>query len=242
MKNNKYDSIYRSLLADIRAGEISPGQYLPPENAMTKEYGCSRNTARRAIAMLTADGYVMPQHGKGVRVIQQPSSSQNIFAIGGIESFAEATEKNHVKSKTKVITFRELQCDKVLSVRTGFDIGAELFYIERRRIINGKALIFDTNIFLKSETPGLTKEIASQSIYSYLENDLGMTITASRRKVTAEKAEKKDVDYLDLGTDDFVLVTAGQVFNSKGIMFEYTQSRHVPDSVCFVESALRHKR
>ena len=84
-------------------------------------------------------------------------------------------------------------------------------------------------------------EFTAQKIYHYLEDELHMTITTSRRRVTAEKASQKDEELLDLGSYDFVLVVSGQVFNSKGVMFEFTQSRHRPDQVCFVESAVRQR-
>ncbi len=38
---------------------------------------------------------------------------------------------------------------------------------------------------------------------------------------------------------DFIV--SGRVFNSDGIQFEYTESRHRPDYFCFEDTALRHK-
>jgi len=219
MPKAKYEPIYRSIREDIETGKLGYGDFLPSENDYTEQFGCTRNTVRRALSMLTADGFVLPQHGRGVQVIYRPDENRSIFTIGGIESFAEALE----------------------NFSSGFDIGSELYYIERVRVVDGKALIFDTNIFLKSETDGLTPAIAGDSIYRYLENELHMTITTSRRRVTAEKAGARDKELLDLDSYDFVLVVTGQVFNSKGVMFEYTQSRHRPDQVCFVESAVRQK-
>ena len=68
-----------------------------------------------------------------------------------------------------------------------------------------------------------------------------MTITTSRRRVTAELATERDHELLDLEHFDFVLTVVGQVFNSCGVILEYTRSRHVPDQVCFAETAVRQK-
>ncbi len=241
MPKAKYEPIYRSIREDIETGKLGYGDFLPSENDYTEQFGCTRNTVRRALSMLTADGFVLPQHGRGVQVIYRPDENRTVFTIGGIESFAEATSRNQKKVVTKIESFKIIEADEKLSLKTGFDIGSELYYIERIRVVDGKALIFDTNIFLKSETEGLSPAIAADSIYRYLENSLHMTITTSRRRVTAEKARSRDKELLDLDTYDFVLVVTGQVFNSKGVMFEYTQSRHRPDQVCFVESAVRQK-
>ena len=241
MPQPKYEPIYHAIKEEILNGTYAFGDFLPSENTYTEQFRCTRNTVRRALSILTSEGFLMPQHGKGVRVIYKPQENQSLFSVGGIESFSEAASRNQIVTSTQVYEFREITADQTISQVSGFDIGTELYYIERVRKFNGKAVILDINCFLKSETPGLTREIAEKSIYDYLENELGMTITTSRRRVTAKKAGIRDKKYLDLGSQDFVLTVEGQVFNSKGIMFEYTQSRHVPDQVCFIESAVRQK-
>lgn len=72
MAKLKYDRIYRDLRQKIESGEYPVQEFLPSEFRLIEEYECSRNTVRRAIADLTAQGYVQPLHGKGVRVIYQP--------------------------------------------------------------------------------------------------------------------------------------------------------------------------
>lgn len=239
MPKNKYELIYQTIKDEILSGVYSAGDLLPSENEYTARFGCTRNTIRRALAMLTQEGFLLPRHGRGVQVIWQPQRSRSIFSIGGIESMKEAADRNHMPMSTRVITFEERICDKTLSEKTGFDEGSALLYVERVRKINGENVILDINYFLKSEAEGLTAEIAAKSIYQYLENERGLNITTSLRRVTAEKASRRDFRYLDMEDYDFLLVITGQVFHSGGIMFEYTQSRHRPDMVCFIESAVR---
>ena len=94
-------------------------------------------------------------------------------------------------------------------------------------------------MFLKSLVPNLTKEIAENSIYEYIENDLGMSIVTSKRKMTVERATQIDEKYLQLNDYNCLAVVTGQTFNADGIMFEYTQSRHRPDYFCFQDTATR---
>ncbi|MBR4456774.1 MAG: UTRA domain-containing protein [Solobacterium sp.] len=239
MPTSRYEPIYRRIKREIEDGTHSFGDFLPSENAYAARFSCSRNTVRRALSLLTSEGYLLPQHGRGVEVIYRNDSGKSLFSIGGIESFSEAAERNGLSFTTEVITFETIKADNPLSMMSGFDAGTELFHIERLRRIKKKAIILDENWFLCSEASGLTEEIAAKSIYTYLETELGMNITTSKRRVTAEKATDPDRKHLDLHGLDFVLVVSGQVFNSRGVMFEYTQSRHVPDQVCFIESAVR---
>ena len=241
MPQSKYEPIYHSIKEDIESGIYKYGDFLPSENEYTIRFACTRNTVRRALSLLTAEGYLLPQHGRGVQVIYRPDDARSLFTIGGIESFAEAAERSGRKTTTKVVIFKQIKADEKVNLKTGFDIGEDLYYIERVRYVGKRAVIFDTNYFLMSETPGLQPSIAASSIYRYLEGTLGMTITTSRRRVTAQQATERDKELLDLNHFDFVLSVAGQVFNSRGVMFEYTESRHVPDQVCFIESAVRQK-
>lgn len=87
----------------------------------------------------------------------------------------------------------------------------------------------------------LTPEIASQSIYSYLENELHISIVNSKRVMTVEKMTQTDEKYLELGDYNCLAVVSSQTFNGDGIMFEYTQSRHRPDYFRFQDNAVRRK-
>lgn len=240
MPKSKFEQIYKDLKEKIESGDYAYQDLLPSENTMVSIYNCSRNTIRRALSKLTEQGYVQPLHGKGVRVIYQPID-QAAFTIGGIESFKESAIRNQRKRHTEVLQFAEITADERLAAKTGFPIGSELYYLQRVRFLDGIALILDINMFLKSLVPNLTKEIAENSIYEYIENDLGMSIVTSKRKITVERATQIDEKYLQLNDYNCLAVVTGQTFNADGIMFEYTQSRHRPDYFCFLDTATRKR-
>ena len=240
MPRAKYDHIYKDLKEKIETEVYVYQEMLPSENALVAEYGCSRNTVRRAIAELTADGYVQPMHGKGVRNIFQPVE-QTAFTVGGIESFKESAIRNKKTPYTKVLQFTEITVDDKIERRTGFKKGTELYYIQRLRSLDGKPLILDHNYFLKELTLGLTPEIAEHSVYDYLEDVKGINITTSKRTLTVEKVTQVDEKYLELRDYNCMAVITSQTFNDDGIQFEYTQSRHRPDYFRFQDVATRRK-
>ena len=85
MPKAKYEGIYHSIKKRIEAQDYPYQSLLPSENTLIEEYACSRNTVRRALAELVADGYVQSMQGRGVRVIYQPVG-KTTFTIGGIEN------------------------------------------------------------------------------------------------------------------------------------------------------------
>lgn len=240
MPKAKFETIYKDLKQKIEAQEYPYQELLPSENTMVNIYGCSRNTIRRAVAELIEQGYVQSLHGKGVRVIYQPVE-QTTFTIGGIESFKESAVRNQRNARTDVVQFAEITADERISRKTGFTPGSELYYIQRIRYLEEKALILDINMFLKSAVPGLTEEIAKSSIYEYIENELGMSIITSKRRMTVERATQIDEKYLELNDYNCLAVITSQTYNADGVMFEYTQSRHRPDYFCFQDTATRKR-
>lgn len=111
----------------------------------------------------------------------------------------------------------------------------------RVRYLDGKPLILDKNLFRADLVPGLTPEIASHSIYAYIEDTLGMTIVTSKRRMTVERATEEDEVLLDLGDYNCLAVITSQTFNDNGIQLEYTVSRHHPERFCFEDTATRQR-
>jgi DNA-binding LacI/PurR family transcriptional regulator len=63
------DSLYRQIRADlasrIRSGELTPGSPVPSERLISKQYGVSSITARRALLELTKEGLIYGHQGIG---------------------------------------------------------------------------------------------------------------------------------------------------------------------------------
>lgn len=240
MPKSIYEDIYRDLKRKIENNVFAYQELLPSENTLIQTYHCSRNTLRRAVGRLVTDGYVQTMQGKGVRNIYQPVD-QNAFTIGEIESFKESAARNGNRASTKVLLFTEITVNEKQALYTGFSPGTEVYYIQRLHYLNEIPLILNHNYFLKEVTPGLTKEIAEKSIYEYLEHTLHMTIVNSKRIMSVEKMTQIDETYLNMNADDYncMAVVSSQTYNSDGIMFEYTQSRHRPDYFRFYDNAVR---
>lgn len=240
MPKTIYENIYKDLKQKIENNVFTYQELLPSENSLIQTYHCSRNTLRRAVSCLVTDGYVQTIQGKGVRNIYQPIA-QTAFTIGEIESFRESAIRNGHTPLTKVLLFTEFEINERQSLNTGFPAGTDVYYIQRLHFLDDTPLILNHNYFLKETTPGLTKEIAETSIYQYLEQTLHMTIVNSKRIMTVEKMTQIDEKYLKMNARDYncMAVVSSQTYNSDGVMFEYTQSRHRPDYFRFYDNAVR---
>lgn len=240
MPKTIYENIYKDLKLKIETDVFAYQELLPSEHTLIQTYRCSRNTLRRAVSRLVTDGYVQTMQGKGVRNIYRPAA-QTAFTIGEIESFQESAVRNGHRSLTKVLLFTEFAINEKQALFTGFPVGANIYYIQRLHFLDDMPLILNHNYFLKEVIPGLTTEIAENSIYQYLEQTLRMTIVNSKRIMTVEKMTQIDEKHLNMNAGDYncMAVVSSQTYNSDGVMFEYTQSRHRPDYFRFYDNAVR---
>ncbi len=67
-KTTATEAIVESVKDRIHRGEFRPGDRLPSEQVLLREYGVSRLTLREALARLAALGIIKVQHGKGAFV------------------------------------------------------------------------------------------------------------------------------------------------------------------------------
>ena len=238
MAGMKYQQIYKSLREKIEAKEYGFQEMLPSETALCEEYQCSRNTVRRAMSALAERGYIQSMCGKGSRVLYQPEAQPEI-RLSSYENLKETAKRMGKDYSTKVICFTELTVDEKMKAYTTFEVGTEIYYIQRVRYFDGKALIIDHNYLRKDIAQGLTKEIAEDSIYQYLETVKGEKIVTVKRHITVEHMTELDEKYLGLEEFNCVVAVSGQAFNADGVMFEFTKSRHKPDSFVFYDKARR---
>ena len=236
MKMVKYIEIYDYIKNKILNDEYKAGEKLPSENELTSLFDVSRNTVRRAINQLSFEGLVASVHGKGVFVLEK---QQLKFLVGGLQSFKEASLNNNISYSTKVHCLKEIIIDEKLSKKTSFSLGSKAFYVERTRIIDGEESILDINYFLKNIIKNLTTDIASNSIYDYLENTLSLKIVGAQKIVSVEEVTTLDKKLINLKGYNLVAIIKNYVYLEDGTLFEYTESRHRPDKFTFSTYAKR---
>src|SRR5699024_11819439 len=159
MPRSKFGDIYRAIKYKIDSGAYPYQSLVPSENTLVAVYGCSRNTVRRALAGLIEAGYVQAIQGKGVRVLYRPAARAP-FTLGRIESFRETARRCRTNYQTKVVHFSMTQTDGALAAASGFPPGADVYHVERVRIIDGRGRVLEVSCFMRSVVPTLNPEAA----------------------------------------------------------------------------------
>jgi GntR family transcriptional regulator len=61
----KFEQVAEKIRTRIKSGSLKPGDQLPMESDLAKEYGVARPTTRSALAILEREGLIAAQRGKG---------------------------------------------------------------------------------------------------------------------------------------------------------------------------------
>lgn len=237
VRTNKAELIAQDLCEKIKHGFYRPGECLPSENQLTDLYGTSRETVRNALLQLMELGLIQKIKGKGSIVLDYQKFS---FPLSGIISFKELNQKLGMKAQTKVLTLDE---NVVLPTKL-IELGANQqpnIYVERLRLIDDMPVVLDRDYLLNPPITGITKKVAENSLYEYIEDSLGLEISYATKEFTIEPAPEQIATKLCLEPKHLVVVVRSLSFLADTTLFQLTESYHRPDKFKFNDFARRQK-
>ncbi|MBM7837440.1 GntR family trehalose operon transcriptional repressor [Alkalihalobacillus xiaoxiensis] len=235
---SKFQSIYQQLVKEIGAGRYVAGETLPSEHELTVAFNASRETIRKALNLLSEHGYIQKIQGKGSVVLDVGRLD---FPVSGVTSFQELNQALGIQAETEVIYFEELSADQDMATKLEISEGEPVFSVARVRTIDGERIILDKDLFSGASIPGLTKEQSKGSIYRFIEEDLGLSISFAKKEIVVETASAEDVASLDVEQGHYIVVVRSFTYLDDATLFQYSESRHRPDRFRFVDFARRNK-
>ncbi|MEC1589735.1 trehalose operon repressor [Bacillus sonorensis] len=238
MKVNKYVMIYKEITEQIDQGILNAGDILPSEHDLADLHETSRETVRKALNLLAQNGYIQKIKGKGSVVLNREKMQ---FPVSGLVSFKELSETLGRETSTVVHEFGLTHPNAYIQKQLRIEEDEEVWRVVRSRKINGEHVILDKDYFIRKSVPLLTKEICEDSIYQYIEGELGLVISYAHKEIVVEPCTEMDQKYLDLNGYEQIVVVKNFVFLDDTTLFQYTESRHRLDKFRFVDFARREK-
>jgi GntR family transcriptional regulator, trehalose operon transcriptional repressor len=236
MMRNKYISIYQTISAQIKSGELAPGTLLPSEHELTSLYDTSRETIRKALTLLSQNGFIQKVRGKGSIVID---INRFDFPISGLVSFKELAQKMDHDVRTIVNELTLMKPTQYIKQQLNLTGNPPVWKVVRTREINGMKVILDKDYLIEEYVPALTEDICADSIYRYIEDELDLAISFARKEIVVEEPTEEDRKLLNLEGFHNVVVIKNYVYLNDARLFQFTESRHRPDKFRFVDFARR---
>ena len=234
---SKYKKVYADIKDKIEQNIWKAQDELPTENELMETYSYSKDTIRKALSLLELDGYIQKRQGRNSVVLDhhhmkkqylselRTAGELNRLALHQIET--ELTDLYIVQGQADLMTIFEV------------DETVDFYRVGRVRTIDGERLEYEVSYFDRRIVPFLNREIAEGSIYHYLEDELGLKISHSRREISFRYANEEEKRLMDLGDYEMVVVVESTAYLANGQVFQAGSISYRPDMVTFLSIAKR---
>jgi GntR family transcriptional regulator len=179
-----HSQLETSLRRLIESGQIAAGAVLPGELELAAQLGVSRHTVRHALGVLTNDGLLRRERGRGTTVVSATPTRVIERSLSTFYAFAWEVRARGAKQRSYVLERKILAADALLARRLAMPVGTEVERIVRLRTADDDPLVFETTHFPRELTTQIdTSVLERESIYDELERAQGMRITRARESI-----------------------------------------------------------
>lgn len=234
---SKYKKVYADIKEKIEQNIWQANQEMPTENELMEIYSYSKDTIRKALSLLEMDGYIQKRQGRN-SIILDHNLVRKPF-VSELKTVSELNRSAHHQVQTELTNLYIVQGQPEIMKELEVDEKTDLYRVSRVRTIDGERLEYEISYFDRRIVPYLSKEVAEKSIYQYLENDLGLEISHSRREISFRFATEEEKSLLDLADYDMVVSVTSTTYLADGRPFQYGTITYRPDKVTFVSMAKR---
>lgn len=222
----KYEVISSEIRERMKKHYYPVNQPIPDEISLAKEFDCSRMTMKRALDILVTEGLLYRKRGHGTFIVQSAMNHHDRVNVGSDEELGLSMLLKNKKVTSKVIHFDVQFPSAEVAAHLAIDIKTPINYVIRVRLVDDEPYVIEKTYMPTKLIPGLDEEVLRGSIYSYIREQLGLTIAGSHRKIRACKSDEFDHKYLACRADDPILELEHVGYLNNGVPFEYSFSRH----------------
>lgn len=216
----KYKEIADCLEQEILDGKFDEKKKLPTEEELLKNFEVSRNTIRKAITQLVNRGYIYQVQGSGMFLREK--SVTDYINLGSLRGLTKDLSSKRIE--TKVLELHVIEADKVTAKQLRCEVGVKLYYIKRLRIVDKEPFSIEISYFKKDIVRYLNEDIATNSVYSYLIEDLQLNIGFADKVINCEKIDETSARLLQVNAMDPALIIENTVCLTNGTIFEISKS------------------
>lgn len=231
----RYAEIASHLRSQITAGELSPGDELPSEAELCRQFATARGTVRQAVALLRQEGMVSSGQGRRSRVLDTvPTQSfeDNLsFTQWCVASGVEPGQQTQWVTRQRADTRMAMLLDQ--------PDDANIVSVLRLRLMDGSpAMVERLNYPLDVGIHILTFDTDSGSIYQHL-CDSGVDIDSATRTIDAMPADPTDAELLGVAEGTPLLRVRRRAFTSDGTPVEASDDRYLFDKASVTVTSTR---
>lgn len=195
MNGPAYAQIYNVLKREIIEGEFVIGSLLPPEPELEKRFHVSRTTVRRAVDLLSREGFVKAQQGFGTQILDY-KTKQNLNAI---TSMSETLRQKGHEVSPKSMYIDIVAPSPHIAKDLGIAEDEKVARVQRIQLVDGHPIAIMKNYIPASLAPGIENHVSEiKSLYQFLENRYNISIENAHDRISARNADFSEAQMLEV--------------------------------------------
>lgn len=216
-----YIQVIRLIKQQIFSGSLKPGDVLPPESQICRNFNISRTTVRQAFDQLVEENLIIRRRGKG-SFVANPKLRRN---LNHMYSFTEDMQAMGLVPHSKVLFSGIAAADKDVCGNLLLAGGSRVFKLERIRYANNESILVETTFLPMDLCPGIDKEdFSSTSLYNTLRNNYDLNMHSACETYEVSNLSKETARLLNCAPATPAFHLKRTAYLSNGTPFEYTNS------------------
>jgi GntR family transcriptional regulator len=219
----RYYEIEQALRERIEA--LRPGDPLPSDAMLCREFSVSRMTARNAVQRLAQEGLVRRVPGRGTFVAEPPThrTADNLL------SFSEEMRRRGRRASSELVDLRTREADDEEARRLRLDADRSVVVLQRLRKANGQPVALETAVLPARLAQAISDvDWSAASLHAVL-TAAGVQPVAGQATITAQPAGPGDARRLDVRRNAALLVEQRLIVDAAGMPVELTETRYAGD-------------
>jgi GntR family transcriptional regulator len=160
-----YSRLEELIRERVESGEWPPGTRLPPERELSRTFGTSRVTTRKALNRLIAQGLLHSVHRRGTYV----ATAKSNFVALTLRSFTQQAIEAGASPSTSLLRLERIVPSGQVAQRLGIPATQLVYLIERLRIVDGTPIALHQSFIPMSLVPALERaDLERDSLYEIL--------------------------------------------------------------------------
>jgi DNA-binding GntR family transcriptional regulator len=223
------DLVYRKVMHDLKErifnNEFSDKK-LPDERSLSETYQVSRSSVKRALNVLAQQGIIFKKRGSGTFINPLYLKNQSMFHYEGTNlGVTDSFQVDGKKPSVKLLSYQVIPASPELQHDLFLTDNDFVYEIKRLRLFDEQPIIIETGYIPIRIMPALTPDVVKGSIFNYLEDVEGKSVTKSFLSILAEPSNKEDQKLLGLSPTEPVGIMEGIFFLDDGTPFEVSNMR-----------------
>jgi len=217
---------YETVLANVSSmiARMKPGDRLPTEQQLSREYAVSAMTVRRALQTLIDAKRIIGIRGSGTFVAEPMAAKRMVLT-----SFTDSMREAGMTAHADVLTASIERADQDASEQLGVDVGEQAYRIFRPRYGDNTPLCLDRSVLRASSFPGLLGHDLSSSLYSILQKSYRIVLSRAQSRITAVLPSADDAELLTVTPEMPCIRVRSRSLTDDGAVVESTESLYRGD-------------